>query len=375
MRPRKRLLWLMLLFAALSQVSDPSGRLRAPKVEVLWRFDAGGCLTHTPTVAGGMLYIASGNGVLGQLERTTGRVRWITVMGRNSSSCMFRGPLLFTDDLVLAGSSSRLMSHRGRVRAVEQTTGRQRWTQSAGQGLAPSLARLGRRLFVPTVDGDLWCLNVDSGKQEWSVPLTVGDWGSPAVAVDRVFAGASDGSVSALNAMTGRVEWKTGLGVPITTAVRRGKTSLFVGTLDGRIHRLSMEDGRVLASRRLDSKLAPRGGLVVREDSLFVQLADRRSDHQALVSVDRSLKHEAWRITAEDRWSTTRAFAWKNTVTLGTTLGDVLTYCAADGALAWTHRVAGTIRAIGGAEDALYIGTTDGRVEAVRPPAVCSGQT
>jgi hypothetical protein len=30
-------------------------------------------------------------------------------------------------------------------------------------------------------------------------------------------------------------------------------------------------------------------------------------------------------------------------------------------------------RAIGGAEDALYIGTTDGRVEAVRPPVGCSG--
>jgi hypothetical protein len=42
-------------------------------------------------------------------------------------------------------------------------------------------------------------------------------------------------------------------------------------------------------------------------------------------------------------------------VALGTTWGDVLAYCAA--------------------EDALYIGTTDGRVEAVRPPVVCSEQT
>jgi outer membrane protein assembly factor BamB len=375
MRPHTRLLFLVLFFVVGTQVSDALRRRSPAGVELLWTFDAGGCLSHTPTVAGDMVYIASGNGVLRQVERATGKLRWISIMGRNSSSCMFRGPLLLANDLVVAGASSKSMSIRGSVRAVEGGTGRQRWMQSAGLGLAPSLSRLGRRVFVPTVDGELWCLNLDTGERVWSVPLTVGDWGSPAVAIDRVFVGAASGSVSALNAATGRVEWRTQLGAPITTSVRRGKTALFVGTLDGRIHRIALDNGQVLVSRQLDSRLVPRGTLAVTADSLLVQLAGKRADQQVLVSLDRSLKHVMWRIAAANRWSTTRVFTWKNSVALGTAWGNVFAYCAADGSLAWTHKMDGTVRAIGGADDVLYIGTTDGRVEAVRPPPVCSART
>jgi hypothetical protein len=76
MRPRKSLLFLILLSAILVQRSDPL-RDRNPAVEVRWRFDAGGCLTHTPTPAGEVVYVASGNGIGWQLERATGKVRWI----------------------------------------------------------------------------------------------------------------------------------------------------------------------------------------------------------------------------------------------------------------------------------------------------------
>lgn len=370
MRPRKSLLFLTLLSAILVQRSDLF-RDRIPAVEVLWRFDAGGCLTHTPTPAGDVVYVASGNGIVWQLERATGKARWIAMMGRNSNACMFRGPLMLTSDLVLAGTGSRLMSRRGRVRALEQGSGQQRWAQSAGLGLAPSMSRLGTRVFVPTVDGELLSLSLDSGTVQWRVPLTVGDWGSPAVAVDRVFTAAADGSVLALEANTGREIWRSRLQSPISTAIRRGKSALFVGTYDGFIHRIAMDDGRILASRRVDNKLAPRGALVVDADSLIVQLADGRAENQVLVSIDRFLKRVSWRIAAVQRWSTSRVFAWKNTVAVGTTWGKVLAYCASSGRPAWTHEMAGTIRAISGAGDVLYIGTTDGLVEAVRPPASC----
>lgn len=367
-----RRLSLVLIFVALAQLPGTSGRSGPATPQVLWTFDTGGCLAHAPAVVGDMVYVASGNGVLGQLERATGKLRWVTIMGRNASACMFRGPLMLAGNLVLSGSSS-MTHHTGQVRAVDLTTGRQQWSQSAGRGLAPSLTRLGRRVFVPTLDGELWCLNIDSGERLWSVPLTLGAWGSLAVGVDRVFAGGADGSLSALNAETGRVEWRTQLGAPITTAVRRGERALFVGTLDGRVHRVDLWNGTILASRQLDARLAPRSAPLVQPEALVVQVGNEDDSQQALISVDRSLTRERWRITANEHWTTARAFVWKNTLLVGTAFGDVQAFCSADGSLAWTHKLPGTVRTIAGVDDTLYIGTTGGQVQAMKPPATCAG--
>jgi outer membrane protein assembly factor BamB len=292
-------------------------------------------------------------------------------MGRNASACMFRGPLMLAGNLVLSGSAS-MAHHTGKLRALDLTTGRQRWAQAAGRGLVPSLTRLGRRVLVPTLDGELWCLDVDSGERLWTVPLRVGAWGSLAVGVDRVYAGSQDGSLSALDVETGRIVWRTPLGAPITTAVRRGNRALFVGTRDGRLHRVDLWDGTVLASRQIDARLAPRSAPLVQPDALVVQLGNDDDSQQALISIDRSLRRERWRITASEHWTTARAFAWKDTVAVGTAFGDVRAFCSADGSLAWTHRLPGTVRTIAGAGDTLYIGTTDGRVQAMKPPSTCA---
>lgn len=366
----RRRLSLVLIFIALAQFPSPSGGAGAVSPEVLWTFDAGGCLAHAPAIIDDIVYVASGNGVLGQLERTTGKVRRVTVMGRNASACTFRGPLMLAGSLLLSGSLS-VTDHAGQLRALELTTGRQRWTQSAGRGLAPSLTRLGRRVFVPTVDGMLWCLNVDSGDRLWGVPFKVGAPGSLALGVDRVFAGSVDGSLSALDVETGLVVWRTRLDAPITTAVRRGEHALFVGTADGRMYRVDPRNGSVLASRQLDRRLAPRSAPLVQRDGLVVQLSNENESQQALVSVDRALTQERWRVTANEQWTTARAFAWKDTVTVGTASGDVRAFCIGDGSLAWTHKLRGVVRAITGADDTLYVGTTAGQVQAVRPRSSC----
>jgi outer membrane protein assembly factor BamB len=234
-------------------------------VEVLWRFDTGGCLEHAPAAAEGMVYVVSGNGALDQIDGLTGRLRRTIVATRRPRRCQFRGPLMLTSRLVVAGFGTGSLG-QAQVRAFDRLTGQQRWSQTAGQGLAPSMSRLGRRLFVPTTDGQVECLDVDTGERHWSVPIPVGDRGSLAVSVNRVFAGTSDGSLYSLNAATGDPEWRTELGAPITTTVRRSERALFAGTLDGRVHRVDIKTGQILASRRLGAKLVPRSAPVIDRD-------------------------------------------------------------------------------------------------------------
>ena len=281
---------------------------------------------------------------------------------------------MLTSRLVVAGFGTGSLG-QAQVRAFDRLTGQQRWSQTAGQGLAPSMSRLGRRLFVPTTDGQVECLDVDTGERHWSVPIPVGDRGSLAVSVNRVFAGTSDGSLYSLNAATGDPEWRTELGAPITTTVRRSERALFAGTLDGRVHRVDIKTGQILASRRLGAKLVPRSAPVIDGDGLFFRSTDERLGQHTLVALDRTLDRLRWRVTPDDPLSDARLLAWRDIVVAGTTRGTVYAYCAADGSPAWRHAVKGTVLGITATDGVLYIGTDEGMVEAIRAPDACGLQS
>jgi outer membrane protein assembly factor BamB len=102
-----------------------------------------------------------------------------------------------------------------------------------------------------------------------------------------------------------------------------------------------------------------------------VLLTDKGEDVRAVVALDRSLNGLRWRVTAPDRWTTTRVFATPSTVVMGTPTGEVTAYCAADGTRAWSHTIKGTVRSIAGADDVLYVGTVEGILYAIPLPAAC----
>ena len=276
----------------------------------------------------------------------------------------FHGDPLITADVVVVGADGA----NGNVHAFDRSTGKQRWKYAAGRGVSAAISGLGRHAYAASLEGQLLCFDVDSGALRWTFPLKLPGWEGPATAADRVFAGAADGSLSALNAETGREEWRVNIGVPITTSVSASATDLYVGAADGAVYRVESRSGAVLSSRKLDVNLKPRGSLVRTGDSLLVLLIDEAAKYRALVSVDRALDRVHWRLNASNSWSTSRVFLWGDMVVLGTPSGEVVAYCRDDGVKAWSCTVSGTIRVIGGSEDTLYVGTTEGTLSAVRFP-------
>ena len=89
------------------------------------------------------------------------------------------------------------------------------------------------------------------------------------------------------------------------------------------------------------------------------------------MSVDPNLDKVHWRQTATTRWDTSRVFVWGDLAVVGAPSGEVVAYCAADGSRVWSQSVAGSIRAIGGSEDTLYVGVRQGSLYALRPPKAC----
>jgi outer membrane protein assembly factor BamB len=296
---------------------------------------------------------------------------WRAAARQGEGKYFFHGDLLITPELVVAGADRATKAGGAQVHAFDRGTGAERWTVPAGAGVAAALAGRERQVFAVALDGELWSLDLLTGKRHWSVPLQTFPWEGPAIGDGRVFAGAREGTLFALDAATGKVQWQTSLGSEISTSVVRSGDALYVGTLDGQFHQVDARAGKVVRSLRLDAALRPRSVPIVTDEAVFVLLMDASEDSRAVVSLDRSLERVRWRIAAPDKWSTSRLFISGHTLMLGTRTGGVLTYCTNDGTPDWTHTLNGTVRAIGGADDAVYVGTVEGRLFALDPPDAC----
>jgi outer membrane protein assembly factor BamB len=273
-----------------------------------------------------------------------------------------------TPDSVVAGADAQA---GGGIHALDRATGRQRWSFPAGIGVTGPITGNAHHAFAATAQREVVSLDIASGTVTWRVPLSVPGFEGPSLAGARVFAGSVDGSLVALNAETGKQEWRIALGSPVTTSVAAVDSDLYVGTENGTLHRIDARRGVILGAKKLDDQLRPRSVPVRTGDGVLVLLADAGASYRALVSLDRELRTVRWRQNAASAWSTSRVFVHRTTALVGTSSGDVTGYCTADGAKAWSGSVRGIVRAIGGADDALYVGTPAGTLYALAPLTVC----
>jgi outer membrane protein assembly factor BamB len=129
----------------------------------------------------------------------------------------------------------------------------------------------------------------------------------------------------------------------------------------------------VQSSLNIDSTLKLTSAPALTKDAVLVLLADKDANYREVVSLDPALAGVRWRQTAPDRWSTSRVFATPRTVFVGSPSGEVTAYCAADGSVAWSHKLANApIRSIGGTDERLLVGTPSGALYAIRPPRACT---
>jgi outer membrane protein assembly factor BamB len=304
------------------------------------------------------------------LDRKTGSVVWETQAGPGSGQYFFHGDPLITANVVIVGADDA--ARVGNVHAFDKSTGRERWRFPAGHGVNSAIVGWGRRAYAATLQGELVSLDVESGEARWRLPLKVPTWERTAAVAGHVFAGTVDGSLYALNADTGKEEWRVSLGAPVTTSIDASESAVYVGTANGTVYRINSQSGAVLSSRKLDDQLRPRSSLVRTKDSLLVLLTDEGADVRALVSVDPNLDKVRWRQTATTHWDTSRVFVWGELALIGAPSGEVVAYCAADGSRVWSRSVAGSIRAIGGSEDTLYVGVRQGSLYALRASKACN---
>jgi outer membrane protein assembly factor BamB len=128
---------------------------------------------------------------------------------------------------VVAGAS-------GAVYAVDDVTGKTRWSTSLNMELVSSPAVSAERVFVTAGAGDeLVAINRDTGEEQWSVKLgTAGAWGvygpSPVVADGTVYVGSVADGCFAVDAATGEKVWTESLEGSCTSAPAVSDDTVYV---------------------------------------------------------------------------------------------------------------------------------------------------
>ena len=218
-----------------------------------WKKPVGRCVAASPAVGEHTVFQAFMNrppcnskAKPGRLEGEViafatgfGTIRWRTRIGPTESS-----PLL-ADGLVYVGD------WRGRVYALDEKTGRVRWTFQGKGRIKGAVAKSGNRLFVGTYDGYLYAIRASTGKVIWRTRSQdrFGGRGqfysTPAVAYGRVYIGSTDGKVYSYGAASGKLRWSQGTGGYVYGSPAVWRKTVYVGSYSDRFYALDAATGDV----------------------------------------------------------------------------------------------------------------------------------
>lgn len=199
--------------------SKYNGHLALPdKISVAWTSSIGKGSTGTrrldagPVVSSGKVFTIDTGGDIRAFDARTGATVWdarIAIEKHNTNAA-------FGGGVAVGGNRVFATTGYGIVAAFDVATGKELWRQTLAEPLrgAPSVA--GDRVYVLTIDNQLFSLDAETGKTGWSVAGTVEvagllGAGAPAVAQDTVVVGFSSGELNALRAENGRTVWADAL--------------------------------------------------------------------------------------------------------------------------------------------------------------------
>lgn len=183
--------------------------------------------------------VPGAGGEIVAFDGATGEIRWRRDHGRDESSPVAVGGLVFGGDW------------SGQVYALEAGTGKPRWTfQTEGEVKGSAAVDRGR-LFIGSYDGHVYALDASDGTLLWrasSQPRLGGRgrfYSTPAVAFGRVYIGATDGKVYSFGAESGELRWSTSTGSYVYASPAIWRQLVLIGSYDGFFYALDAATGDV----------------------------------------------------------------------------------------------------------------------------------
>lgn len=195
-------------------------------------------------------YVAYGPAIYA-IDLSTGQELWRYPQEANRSITFYAPPAASKSDLVIGGG------YDNKVYALKPETGRDtaalwQFDQSKDRIIGGPLVA-GEIVLVPSADGRLYALDLNSGEPVWQepfLPKQVPDplWAKPAVQDDHVFLTSLDHHVYALDLNTGAEIWQADLSSAISDTPTLTDGTLLIGTFGNKLYALQASNGKTLWS-------------------------------------------------------------------------------------------------------------------------------
>ncbi|MFJ7044519.1 PQQ-binding-like beta-propeller repeat protein [Streptomyces sp. NPDC101112] len=196
--------------------------------QLLWTFSTGKTVNSTPAVAGGVVYIGSGDRRLYALDAATGKKRWAFETGDRVES----SPAV-VDGVVYVGSGDGLLY------AVDAATGKRRWQYAAG-AIDSAPVVVDGVVYTGSADG-LHAVDAATGDKRWTALEPSYVHTTPAVVDGVVYVGSGDG-LRAVDAATGAERWSALTDHTFASSPAVAKGRVYIGGIDG-LYCVNASDG------------------------------------------------------------------------------------------------------------------------------------
>jgi outer membrane protein assembly factor BamB len=176
--------------------------------------------------------------------------RWATQAELDSSQQLVRlRPFLDADTLYLAG-------YNGRVAALEQETGRQRWGSELSGAISGGVGVGEGAVLLSGPGGEVWALDRETGELLWESKVSTEVLSPPVAASGVVVVRSADGQVHGLDSLDGSDLWQYSSSEPALTL--RGTSPMIlvsgaaiVGLDNGKVAVLDLRSGRAYWERTI----------------------------------------------------------------------------------------------------------------------------
>jgi len=237
--------------------------------EMLWRYRTGDRIDGSPAVANGTVYFGSHDRTVYALDAETGEERWLF-----GTKGIVRSSPTVENGVVYVGSHCRTEEcsiyydvqwpDRGAIYALDAERGTPRWRYETGDGVISTPAIRDGTVYVGSSDNTLYAFDAATGETRWTYESGNAIMSSPVVVDDRVHFGNVGGEVFAIDAETGDNVWtfdanrgldsSLNLTVVITGSPAVCDGTVYVGsmvpdeTVYGKLYAIDAADGNELWS-------------------------------------------------------------------------------------------------------------------------------
>jgi len=236
------------------------------------------------------------------------------------------------------------------------------WEREAGSGFGPSSPALfDSTIFVPTLTGDIWTVNLYTGEETGTVNFGTAVFGTPVVWPGRLIVALSgdEKTIVSYNLHTGSVRWSAGTGDVESSLLRAGGGIIAV-RLDGSVTKFDTASGRELWTYMPDKPLSSRSSPAT--DGTVVIFG---TDGGRIVALDLSTGERRWEVTVGGAVFGSPAVSGGATF-VASRNGSVIAVAARSGEVRWKRDLGSPLYGSPSvAEGRVFLGTSGGEVVAL----------